>query len=326
MMSGALAQPSTVPTPLTESLGPEHLGDRIAFVRGGQNPEYVPAETDGDRLRRSTTPDVMPVELVSAFAGDRDLTEVESALIRAQKDSRGAIFFSDLLYAICHQYFAPGLAEDLWNKIVLHKKAMSVRLARNVRITVATLDYLSNVTSDLESPTLISEAYVSEIANLSMRDGMTGLFNHSSCYELLDLEFRRHRRHGSGVSVVLLDIDDFKSVNDEYGHQEGDRVLIELAKIMSERVRDSDICCRLGGEEFAVILPFTNDPGEACEIAERIRADAMRISCGRKHITVSAGVAVRDHRTTSPRALIERADEALYEAKKAGKNQISLRE
>ena len=286
-------------------------------------PEYAKNESDTDRLRKLTTTDVISVELVSAFAGDREMTEDERALIRVQQDHRGSEFFSDLLYAISHHYFAPEIAEALWNKVLLHKNMMSERLGRNVRITVATLDYLSNITSEITSPTLISEAYVSEIANLSMRDGMTGLYNHSSCYELLELELRNHRRHGIGLSLLLLDIDDFKSVNDRYGHQEGDRILIQFAKTMRAQVRDSDICCRFGGEEFVAILPFTNDPAEACEIAQRIRVSAMSINCG-TGITISVGAAVCDHTTTSARALIERADRALYEAKLGGKNQVVL--
>lgn len=282
-------------------------------------------ESSADRLRRVTTPNAMSVELVSAFAGDWDLTEADRVLIRAQREGRGEVFFSDLLYAVTHQYFAPKIAEALWNKVLVHKHMMSEKLGRNVRIAVATLDYLSNMTSDFPSPTLISEAYVSEIANHSMRDGMTGLYNHSTCYELLELEFRSHMRYGAGVSVILLDIDDFKLVNDRYGHQEGDRILIALARTLEEQVRDSDICCRLGGEEFVAILPFTSNPVEACEIAERVRVNAMTITCGGKGITISVGVAVCDHATHSPQVLLENADRALYLAKRAGKNQVTCR-
>ncbi len=282
------------------------------------------AESTGDRLRRSVTGDAMSVELVSAFAGDRAMTSSERAQIDLQVENRGGVFFSDLLYAISHQYFAPEIAVTLWDQVLRHKHLMSEKLGRNARITVATLDYFSNITSEFVSPTLISESYVTEIANLSMRDGMTGLYNHSSCLELLELEFRNHRRYGAGVSLILMDIDDFKVVNDRHGHQEGDRILVELAKMMVEQVRDSDVCCRFGGEEFLVILPFTGNPAEACEIAERVRARAMTIMCGEVGITISAGVAVCDQGIQSPRELVESADCALYRAKRDGKNRVSL--
>jgi diguanylate cyclase (GGDEF)-like protein len=264
------------------------------------------------------------VELVSAFAGDRAMTDNERAKVDGQIEARGGVFFSDLFYAISHHYFAPEVAETLWGQVLKHKHLMSEALGRNVRITVATLDYFSNVTDVIASPTLISESYVTEIAALSMRDGMTGLYNHSSCYELLELEFRNHRRYGAGVSLILMDIDDFKLVNDRHGHQEGDRVLIELANMMTEQVRDSDICCRFGGEEFAAILPFAVNPSEGCEIAERIREKATTITCGGERITISVGVAVCDRRIRSPRELIEIADRALYRAKTNGKNQVCL--
>ena len=293
------------------------LNDKVA--RGASN-----KESDADRLRRATSADAMSVELVSAFAGDRALSAGEADIIGEQQKVRGRVFYSDLLYAVTHHYFAPEVAGELWATIIEHRSAMSERLGRNVRITVAALDYLSNVTSQLAAPTLISETYVTKIANLSMRDGMTGLFNHSSCYELLELEFRSHRRYGVGVSLLLVDIDEFKSANDRSGHQAGDRILVELAETMVEQARDSDICCRLGGDEFAVILRLTNDPKEACDIAERIRAKVSSISCGGRPIAVSIGVALCDHLANSPQALMERADQALYQAKLEGKNRVFL--
>jgi diguanylate cyclase (GGDEF)-like protein len=266
----------------------------------------------------------MSAELVSAFAGDREVTSAERNRIAWQRKSRGSLFFSDLLYAISHQYFAPELASLLWEKILAHKYAISTQLGRNVRFTVATLDYLSNIQSELASPTLISEAYISEIADLAMRDGMTGLFNHSTCYELLELEFKRHARYGLGVSVLLLDIDDFKAINEGKGHQRGDQVLVEVAKHLGGEARDSDICCRLGGDEFVVVLRQTDDAVEACAIAERIRDKVTTVAVDGRVITVSIGVALRDSSTSSPHALLERCDRALHEAKLQGKNCVVL--
>jgi len=286
--------------------------------------EYKRNESDSDRLRKMIAPNAISIDLVSAFAGDREMTETERIHICEYKNNRNAAFFSDIFYIISHHYFAPEIAEKLWNKVILHKELISRRLGRNVRITVATLDYLSNITEEISAPTLIAEAHISEIANLSMRDGMTGLFNHSSCYELLELEFRNHRRYGIGVSILMIDIDDFKSVNDRHGHQEGDRILVELAKTLTEQTRDSDICCRYGGEEFVIIMPFSDDVNRACEIAERIRAKATEIFCWGQRITISVGVSKCDQVTMTPYTLIDRADRALYQAKKGGKNQVVL--
>jgi diguanylate cyclase (GGDEF)-like protein len=279
-------------------------------------------EGEGERLRGTTHPDALPVELVSAYAGDRTLSADETARVAELKERRGKMFFSDLLYAISHHYFAPEIAEGIWNNILSNRYMMSTRLGRNVRITVATLDYLSNIRGELKSLTLMSETSVAQIVNLSLRDGMTGLFNHSTCFELLELELRNHRRYGVGVGLILLDIDDFKAVNDRWGHQEGDRILVELARTLKQETRDSDISCRYGGEEFAVILPFTADPREAFHIAERIRIGATRIASHGQPIAVSAGVALCDGPEQASLTLVGRADRALYQAKAGGKNRV----
>ena len=139
----------------------------------GPHPDHTPVESNADRLRRMTTLDAMSVELVSAFAGDREMTATEKDLIRKQKETWGRIFFSDLLYAISHQHFFPDIAATLWGQNLSHKQLISQRLGRNTRIVVAALDYLTNITADLKAATLISEARASEIANLAMRDDMT---------------------------------------------------------------------------------------------------------------------------------------------------------
>ena len=284
----------------------------------------LPVPKDYERLRGTVTSDAIPVELVSAFAGDRPMTEVESVRLALLKSQRGSAFFSDLLYAISHHYFAPEIAEGVWGRVLSHKFMMSEKLERNVRVTVATLDYLANITGDMKSLTLMSEASVTEIVAVSLRDGMTGLFNHSTFYELLELEFRNHRRYGVGVGLVLVDIDQFKLVNDRLGHPAGNRVLIELATTLQEETRDSDICCRFGGDEFAVILPFTNDPREACGIAERIRTGFSKRSGNDGKVTLSAGVALCGGSIRTSRALVERADAALYQAKGGGRNCVVL--
>jgi diguanylate cyclase (GGDEF)-like protein len=282
-------------------------------------------EKTGDRLRRITADDALSVEVVSAFGGDREMTDAEVALVQEQRSSRGMMFYSDMLYAISHQYFAPEIARDLWEEIVAHKYTISARLGRNVRVTVATLDYLSNIKTDvLFAPTLMSESDVSRLAALSMRDGMTGLFNRTTCFELLDLEFRNHYRYGVGVSLLLLDIDNFKSINDHAGHREGDRVLVALAAMLLEQTRDSDVCCRVGGEEFVVILRLTDNATDACDIAERVRAGATRINSGGQHITVSVGVARLHETVTSASMLLDRADRAMYQAKACGKDRVVL--
>jgi len=276
-------------------------------------------EDAASRLRGLTLHDALSVDLVSAYAGDRPLAEEEENELASLLEIRGDLFYSDLLYAITHQFFAPEEAPVLWKEMLRHKCELSEILGRNVQIVVATLDYLTNITDEVRLPTLVTEGHIAEIVNQSMRDGLTGLFNHSSFQELLDLEIKRFLRHGTTVSLILLDIDNFKQVNDRWGHPAGDRVLKELAGAIRNATRESDICSRYGGEEFAIILPMT-ERAEAVEIAERIRGHAANISIGQTYLTVSLGVAMSSSTTGDGEGLVNIADQALYRAKEQGKN------
>jgi len=278
-------------------------------------------ETDADRQRGILAEDALSLDLVSALAGDRPLTKTEEKRLCDLQTSRGLRFFSDLLYSITHQYFAPEVAEALWGKVLDHKYALSKALGRNVRIVVSALDYLSNITGNMDSATLVGEAHIEEIVSLSLRDGLTGLFNHTYFHPQLDLEMRRYARYGVILSLVLIDVDDFKEVNDTYGHQEGDRILAAMGKTLLRVARDSDICCRYGGEEFTVILPLT-DIHEADLIANRLKTEIVeRLPCGRT-VTVSMGVASCGKDASTYRKLVETADTALYQAKKNGKDRV----
>jgi diguanylate cyclase (GGDEF)-like protein len=278
-------------------------------------------ETAADRRRGILDENALSVDLVSALAGDRPLTKTEKKRLDDLRKSRGFKFFSDLLYAITHQYFLPEAAEDVWIEILRHKTQLSTALERDVRTVVAALDYLSNITGNMCSPTLVDETVIEEIVGLSLRDGLTGLFNHTYFFQQIDLEARRFVRYGTAVSLMMIDIDDFKEVNDTYGHQEGDRILAAMGRTLLRMARDSDICCRYGGEEFAVILPLT-DIRKAGAIAERIRAEMTEQLTGGRMVTVSIGVASCGQTTRTYRELVEKADAALYKAKRSGKNRV----
>lgn len=278
-------------------------------------------ETDADRRRGVLADNALFVDLVSAYAGDRALTEAEKKFMIDLKSSRGVGFYSDLFYSITHQYFCPEVAEALWIEVLGHKHLLLDALGRNVGIVVATLDYLSNVTSNMDAATLVGERHIGEIIGLSLRDGLTGLFNHSYFYQQIDLEVKRFVRYGSAITLVLIDIDDFKSVNDTYGHREGDRILAAMGKILLRLARNSDICCRYGGEEFAVILPLTS-VHEADAIANRMRKELVQRLPDSHAVTVSIGIAACGGNTVTHQQLVEKADTALYQAKRSGKNRV----
>ena len=277
-------------------------------------------ETDAERLGGLN---VLALDLASALAGDRQLTESENLLIEGLKRKRGERFYSDLLYAVTHQFFPPAAAENLWNRILKHKYEMSAIMKRNIRIAVAALDYLSNLTGELLSPTLIDETRMTAIIQLTLRDGLTRLFNHTTCYQRIEMELSRFERYGAIVSLMMIDIDNFKEINDHYGHVEGDRILSEMAAAFLTETRDADICCRYGGEEFVVIMPST-DIREAGMLAERLRIKVEQDMPSGKSVTVSIGVASCDGNIRTAKTLVDKTDAALYEAKKNGKNKVAI--
>lgn len=277
-----------------------------------------------DRLGYLLTQHPLSLELVSAFAGDRPLTEPERILVDDLMKRRGKEFYSDLLYAISHENFSSVVGEDVWNEILRHKMEMSQAMRRNVRIAVAALDYLSNLKGTLIGATLINESDVADIAHMALRDGLTNLFNHTTCFQKLEMELRIFQRFGRPAALMMIDIDDFKKINDENGHRAGDRVLAAMGAVIASSTRVSDICCRYGGEEFAVILPGTA-LSEGGRMAERLRSVAEQNKPDRRRVTVSIGVAVCGADTPTPHAWVEKADIGLYEAKRGGKNRVVVR-
>ena len=159
---------------------------------------------------------------------------------------------------------------------------------------------------------------------LATTDGLTGLVNHRTFQARLDEHLAAARRYGKKVSLLITDIDHFKSVNDTYGHPVGDRVLKDVARILQKEARTTDVVARYGGEEFALVMPETDQAG-AMKTAERIREKvaqtAFQTGQGELRVTLSLGIATFPQDATSKADLIERADGGLYHAKRHGRNQ-----
>jgi diguanylate cyclase (GGDEF)-like protein len=274
------------------------------------------------QLHRLTDREDLSLEFVSALAGDRTLTPRQNKIYQKLSTSRGALLYVDLLFVLTHKYYPQETAKLLWNQILKHKKSVSRKLGRNIGITVAALDYLGNIHDDLKAPTVISEQKITQIAEIAVRDGLTQLFDVSTFREKLETEIKRYKRYGSEVSVLMIDIDDFKQINDALGHQEGDRILAEVALLIQKTTRDLDICSRYGGEEFSVILPQTGCEA-ALNIAERIRRRIERKLKNDSGLTVSIGCAVCPNDGKSANVLVKKADKALYFSKSIGKNQVT---
>ncbi len=167
--------------------------------------------------------------------------------------------------------------------------------------------------------------YEKKLIELNMRDSLTGAYNRRFLTRRLDEEFERHKRYERSLSLLMIDIDHFKNVNDTYGHQIGDCILKSVASEISHTLRKVDLLVRYGGEEFCCILPETGLES-ALVLAERIRStieqkehefDPLKI-----RITISIGVHEFKGNLDSADTLLRKADEALYLAKEAGRNQV----
>ncbi|MAA70715.1 MAG: hypothetical protein CL679_03190 [Bermanella sp.] len=170
-----------------------------------------------------------------------------------------------------------------------------------------------------------------KLKTISITDALTGLNNRYYFNEHWSKEYKRAHREQSSLSIIMLDIDYFKQVNDEYGHPAGDMCLKHVANCMAHNAaREVDIVCRYGGEEFAIILPGTSEQG-ALEVAEKIRVDIEKLylTWGNKQIklTASLGISVITPKKSDDRNqqyMINQADQALYQAKSQGRNQVVL--
>ena len=167
---------------------------------------------------------------------------------------------------------------------------------------------------------------VERLRDLAIRDSLTELYTHRHAMDLLNNEFGRVGRYAAGVSLLMLDLDEFKRVNDEHGHPAGDAVLKEMARVLQETLRTVDSVGRYGGEEFVIILPQTS-PEQAKATGERIRRKVAShvFWVGAKPLSVTVSVGVASYPTPSvdsAESLVREADRALYRAKEAGRNRV----
>jgi len=229
-------------------------------------------------------------------------------------------FFSLILLTLTHKSFDEDEAKDLFEAILNHKQKLNDTLQRDVGISVATLDYLHNIKKILLSPIVIEESIANSLVDSTAKDGLTNLYTRDVLNIFLEKEISTAKRKKSYVSFAMIDIDDFKYVNDTYGHQKGDEVLKTIGNVLNQNIREMDLAARYGGEELSVVMPNTKAE-EAYEIANRIRKEIQSLDFNNFKITVSIGIS-QSTRTCSSKTLISLADKALYKAKENGKNQV----
>ena len=186
---------------------------------------------------------------------------------------------------------------------------------------------LLEVLGNQASTSIANARFHAEIERLAITDGLTGLFNHKQFQERLAQEFNRLGRFSDPLSLLLIDIDYFKKINDTYGHPVGDSVLKRVADMIKKTIRNIDIPARYGGEEFAVVLVGTDGKG-AMNMAERMRKTVMdtKFTADENtfNVTVSIGISTYEGEAMKKEELVDKADKALYKAKGNGRNQSVL--
>lgn len=207
-----------------------------------------------------------------------------------------------------------GLVVGLIGQMLMNSRA-ALRRERNLVRTAAQLREVS-----------------AELDRLARTDALTGVANRRAFFDILGVEFRRSKRYGRQLSVLMLDLDHFKDVNDRWGHPFGDEVLRQTTQVVSANIRESDLIGRYGGEEFALALPET-PIAAALEVAEKLRAaieahefrtrDVPGVGEPPVHLTISIGVAALPVEEEQDEVeLLGRADQALYDAKRTGRNRV----
>ena len=265
--------------------------------------------------------DLFTYEFISGIAGDRNLSNSEKMIYDRLLNESGDDLYVKLLFYITHQIFTEKDSKLLWNEILDHKNRISKILNRNVEISVATLDYLTNIKNEIKNPKLIGEAFIGKIAEIASIDPLTKLYNRQYLFIKLKEELNRYTRYQTTFSILMIDLDNFKAINDLFGHQKGDEILSKFGNILEISKRELDICARYGGEEFIIILPHT-DKNESYKIAERLRLIIIE-KFQSENLTVSIGVSNCPECGKTIESIIKKADDSLYNSKRMGKNRVS---
>lgn len=191
--------------------------------------------------------------------------------------------------------------------------------------TISLFDVIGNI---IEKKRMKADLVAQEmrLREQAERDGLTGLYNHRFLIEAIEREFARSKRYRRAFSILILDLDGFKAINDTCGHPQGDQVLIQIAKLLLQTVRFVDVVARYGGDEFVIILPET-ETREALRLSERILHEIQKNPFLHEKkifpLTASIGVASCQPHHHSAGTLLKEADQALYQAKRKGRNRVT---
>ncbi|MGK7920844.1 MAG: diguanylate cyclase [Trichodesmium sp.] len=285
----------------------EPLGYSLTFAKGGyQAIERVKASKPDLILLDLMMPEMNGLEVCKQLKSDPEYADIPIIFLTASNEQEHIIdaFASGAVDYISKPFKPPELFARIRNHLLLKD----------------TIDQLKSTQIELQNA-------LAEVNKLANTDPLTGALNRRSLFNFAHQEFNRVSRYGPPFSILLMDLDYFKKINDNYGHQVGDQALCEFVKSINNTIRNVDILGRYGGEEFVVILPETNGE-EALLLAERIRKivanNIIKTDQGNLQLTVSIGVSTYSREDKTFDDMISRADQGVYQAKEQGRNQSCL--
>ncbi|ART59176.1 GGDEF domain-containing protein [Acidovorax carolinensis] len=248
----------------------------------------------------------------------RDVPTVNSLGIRAYAGIPLRTESGEVLGSFCAVDFKPKQWTEQDVEII---SELAHSAMREIRLRMALQD-ASALNQQLQAQIQKVDALNRALSEMATTDALTGVANRRAFDHSLQLELAIVERRGTPLSLLMLDVDHFKRINDTYGHEAGDKVLVAIAQLLGGCARVIDVVARVGGEEFAVILPNT-DAGGAHEVAERMRSAVARSNWLGQPTTVSIGAATL-HDKEDAASLYARADAALYAAKTAGRDRVAM--
>lgn len=269
------------------------------------------------RLREA----VVEILYSNADSDESLIREIDRLAAKSGEKEVYAIFF----HVLTHLDLDPEEATACWNEVLSHRSMMAQALGRQVNLRTVICDYFCSVDKTLKNPVVVEIHAFEDHLNSLKYDSLTGLYTRASFNENLQREIARARRYGTELSLLFLDIDDFKQVNDTYGHIAGDLVLKKVAETIVGQIRIEDMAARYGGEEILVLLPRTSKVAGLI-LSERVREKVESIKFPYEQdvvrLTLSGGLATFPIDAQDATGLIRCADTALYRAKDFGKNNI----
>ncbi|MCP3978952.1 MAG: diguanylate cyclase [bacterium] len=266
--------------------------------------------------------------LIQLLSQDRLESRRLMARLRELRALEGISSFSAALHILAHIEATEDEAETLMRDLLEHRRLVQERLGRDPGLRVAAIDFLSNIRHLLENPTIVEQTQLERTQRSAITDPLTDLYNRRFFQSSLEIELQRSQRYTLRMAVLMFDLDNFKAVNDLYGHPFGDLVLKRTGRVLRRAVREADLACRFGGEEFSVVLPETDRLG-AFAVGERVRRQLAEnfattpIEGRIVAMTISGGVAAYPDDAQDPQRLVALADSALYHSKAAGRNRVT---